>query len=358
MPVLPSEDNPVYRKFKEVGLIDQIKANLDTEKQFAQNRLSFEKWNNFDPNLYGETFTVKSDPETEYKNIRFNIVNIFQDALWDQMSLAETQKLMDHLSNKGYTIFNNRIFRGGQEIADSELEAFADTVINYVENSNYFKNHIDSNGRAISSTEIDGADGFSDHIKDFKHHIDSVKKSRTVKDIHFRLSDDSDIGRNIFFGNHVGCCNSIEASYAGYSAPMHLMNAYNRGVELVDKYGNSYGNSLCFFANIDGKLTFVIDSFEANGKLSSNPMVPQMLVKFAKQVCAEMGRPDTQIAIGPSNNNMEMSMFKISGEHSIKVVGSISTNTYCDTAGGHVTDEINRTLENRYIYYPIQSSAS
>ena len=136
--------------------------------------------------------------------------------------------------------------------------------------------------------------------------IEQVKASRTVNDIHFRLTDDNDIGRNIFFGNHVSCCNSVNSAYAGYSAPMHLLNSYNRGVELVDKFGNSYGNSLCFFAMIDGKLTFVIDSFEANGKLGSNPLVTDELIKFGKQVCKEVGRSDAPLRIRPESTVLRL----------------------------------------------------
>ena len=339
-------------KFDRLGLTEQIKANLDTKRQFVENRLNFDKWNKFDENLNGEVFSVEADPETEYQNVRFNIINVFQDELWNKMDPKETEKLMDYLGQYGYTIFNNHIYKGGLELGNNALEAFADTVVKYTESNKYFANHVDTNGQTVSADEIDGITGFSDHIKDHQKRIREIQGAKTVNDIHFRLSDDDNIGRNVFFGNHVGCCNSIESTHAGYSAPMHLLNTYNRGIELVDKYGNSYGNSLCFFALVDGKLTFIIDSFEANGKLASNPIVTEHLLEFAKQVCEHMGRPDAQIAVGPSYNNMNMSSLELTSNHTIKVIGTVSERTYCDSVGGRVKDQINNEVSERSLYFP------
>ncbi len=333
---LPEEGSAEYNELNSKGLIAQIKANLDTKRKMVENGLDFDKWNKYDKDLFGETFTVEADPETEYKNLIFNVFNVFQDDLWGKMNKAETDKLIEYLKRSGFTFFNNRVYKSGKELDNKEIESFVDAVISYTSSNKYFSERLDENGQAVSETEIEGINGFSDHIKSYKNRIQEIKGARTVKDIHFRLSDEDDIGRNIFFGNHVGCCNSIESSYAGYSAPMHLLNAYNRGIELVDNYGNSFGNSRCFFALVDGKLTFIIDSFEANGKLASNPIVTENLLKFAKDVCAYMGRPDAQVVVGPKYNNMSMEGLTESPGHTIKILGTICAKTYCDSLGGHV----------------------
>jgi hypothetical protein len=103
---------------------------------------------------------------------------------------------------------------------------------------------------------------------------------------------------------------------------------------------------------VDGKLTFVIDSFEANGKLASNPLVTENLLKFARRVCVEMGCPDAQIAVGPQFNNMNTDSLQKTPDHSIKVIGTVSERTYCDTVGGKVKDEINQLVDNRSLYFP------
>ena len=245
------------------------------------------------------------------------------------------------LSSRGYVIFNNKLYKNGELISNNDLDKFTELVTNYITTDKYWKSATEGSAE-LSENEISGVRAFRDHLNDVANHIKEIRGSKTVHDICFRLSDDSDIGRNIFFGNHVGCCNSVDSSYAGYSAPMHLLNNFNRGLELVDKYGNSYGNSMCFFAEVDGELAFVIDSFEANGKLASNPIVTEELIKFGKQVCKEMGREDAQVLIGPNFNHMDESKLKNKTIDNMKIVGTVSTETYCDSVGGrNVKDAIN-----------------
>lgn len=345
---MPEQGSELYEKYEQNGLLEQIKANLDTKRQMQEQGIDFEKWNSFNPELKSEDFSVEADPETEYKNIRYNLINIFQDELFEKINPAETDKLKAFLSERGYVLWNNKIFKDRKELEDKQIETFVSLVKDYTATNEYWKSV--TNNNELSEDEILGIAGFKDHLNGIAIRIEQVKASRTVNNIHFRLTDDSDIGRNIFFGNHVSCCNSVDSTYAGYSAPMHLLNAYNRGLELVDQFGNSYGNSLCFFAMIDGKLTFVIDSFEANGKLGSNPLVTDELIKFAKKVCKEVGRSDAQVMIGPNYNNIDKTRLHSLNVNSIDVLGSVSEKTYCDSVGGIVKDDINYGVKNRSMY--------
>jgi len=343
---LPEEGTDKYNRYNELGLIEQIKANQDTVRKFKEQGLDFDKWNTFDNNLKSTTFTVEADPETEYKNTKYNLINLFQDEFFNAINPEETKKLMEKLETYGYTIFNNKLYKNGAEISNNDLEKFTQIVIDYISNDKYWKSAT-AEDTELPQNEITGITAFSDHIKDVANHIKEIRGAKTVNDIYLRLSDDSNIGRNIFFGNHVGCCNSVDSSYAGYSAPMHLLNNFNRGIELVDKYGNSYGNSMCFFAEVDGKLTFVIDSFEANGKLGSNPIVTDELIKFGKKVCKEMGREDAQVMIGPNYNHIDESKLKTVNVESLKIVGTVSDETYCDSVGGNnVKNAINNGKNN------------
>ena len=351
---MPEAGSENYYKYQNLGLIEQIKANLDTVKQFEENQLDFDKWNSFDPNLNGEVFTVKADPKTEYENLQYSLAKIFNDELWNQIKEDERENLMECLKYNNFSISDNKILKDGQSVKNTELESFINIVEDYISKNTYWDGSDES--QYTEAYESESVAGFKDHLKNLKEHLNEIKGARTVTDIHFRLSDENDIGRNIFFGNHVGCCNSVESTFAGYSAPMHLLNNYNRGLELVDDFGNSYGNSLCFFANIDGQLCFVIDSFEAKGELASNPIVSENLIKFAKQVCREMGREDAKVMIGPNFNNMDKSKLITTPNHTIKVLGTVSAKTYCDSVGGKVTNEINIPVKDRKMLEPIDDS--
>lgn len=343
---LPEENSPLWNEYQKFGLTDFIKANLDTKRQFELHNLDFDKWNSFDESLKGEKFSVQTDPEREYKNLKYNIYQVFNDDLYQKIALNETASLENKLKAQGFYFKDDQIIASNNDIGK-----FLKIVISHFETSNYFKALSGNSNIQLSQDEIDGASGFMDHINGLKKKYDNIQISKNVSDIYFRLSDDNDIGRNIFFGNQVGCCNSVESSYAGYSAPLHLLNAYTRGIEVVDEFGNSYGNSLCFFALVDGKLSFVIDSFEANGKLCANPVLTEELLKFAKKVCEYVGCPNAEIVVGPNYNNFDMSTFKKVEDKTIEILGTVCEPTYCDIVGGkYVQEQINQPVKNRTVF--------
>ena len=362
---MPEKETKKYYLYRDLDLISQIEANLDTKRQFEEHNLLFDEWDNFDNNFRGEIFTSQANQETEFKNLKDNVINIFNDEYWNCIKPEETQKLSDNLEKLGFKISDNELYKNGKIANKTDVENFINATIEYILKNEYWANakpemvvqnlHINNldentdeqNQDAVSGNEVVGISAFTDHIKGFQKRVNEIKNSKTINNIHFRLTDDNDIGRNIFFGNHVGCCNSVESSFAGYSAPMHLLNNYVRGLELVDEWGNSYGNSLCFFADVDDKLTFVIDSFEGNGKLGSNPVVAEKLFEFAKDVCKRMGREDAQIMVGPNYNNMDKSLLKLTEGHKIKVLGTVSEKTYCDSVGGIAWSQINNIATDR-----------
>ena len=346
---MPEMDSPLYEKYKKLGLIEQIEANLDTKRQFVEQNLNFDYWNKFDKDLKGETFNVEADKDTEYNNAYFYLVNLFQNEDWNNLASSETDELKEHILKAGYAIVNNKIYRNGEAIKPTQLEHFVESVLSYISKSDYFKTAQGKANLELTDIEKDSANALIDHLNDVQHHLKEIRGSQSVQGLYVRLADSDDIGRNIFLGNHVGCCNSVDSSYAGYSAPMHLLNSYVRGIELVDNYGNSYGNSLSFFALVDGKLTYVIDSFEANGKLGSNPAVTEHIYKFAKQLCEKMGCPDAQVMLSPSYNHLSMNGLEFTEGHTIKVLGTTAYKTYCDSIGGKV-QSVNQESSNRSMY--------
>ena len=189
---------------------------------------------------------------------------------------------------------------------------------------------------------------FKDHLKGHKKNFYDVSKLKdTTEELYVRCWDNDDVGRNLFFSNHVGCCVSVQYSN-GFAACQHLMNSFVKGIEIVDKGGNSMGNSVCYFAKVDGKLTFVIDSFEATGKLGSAPEVTDALIEYARQVCAEMGRPDADVMFGPNYNKLSKHRFVKKEGHTVEIIGRVPDETYIDAIGGHA--DVNSVAANRPMF--------
>lgn len=348
--VMPKENSLEYKIYERYGLIDQIKANLDTKRQFEENGLSFEKWNKNDLGIRGNNFDVDNDSDSLFLELQKSIVEEIQGQNLLNVSSKEITKFLNYLKSSGYDLENDKLMCNGEDLTKISLGKFIENVIEYFNQSEYFKSAIGNGGLVLSDVEINAATALIDHFKGFNVKYEEAKVAKSVSKLHLRLADFDDIGRNIFFGNHVSCCNSVESSHAGFSAPQHLLNSYVKGIEIVDEYGNSYGNSLCYFALIDGKLSFVMDSFEAIGKLASNPIVTENIIAFAKQVCADMDVPEANIFFGPNYNKLNMLDMKKTKVSDFKILGMVSKKTYCDVLEGSVSEEICRAHDNVYLY--------
>lgn len=315
------KENP-NKKFTEI--IRNLPENIETEKMFEENGLNYDRWVNCDKNIT-QKFTLNVDIEKVVNAAKNNLINEFDSSLAINLEHSEIEKLKQILKE-------NNIETASQ----GDLSKIIKQVEKEIENNKYWE----ENSPDIKT--------FKDHIQIHKKNIQDIEKIKNVsEELSVKLWDKNNVGRNIFFGNHVGCCTSI-GSFNSYAAPQHLMNTYINGIEIVDKSGTSMGNSMCFFANVDDKLTFIIDSFEANGKLGAAPEVTDAIIDFAKKLCSEMGQPEANIMFGPNYNKIDFSRCVCTKDHTIKVIGKAPEVTYIDSLGG--TGSINVPQDSRRMY--------
>ena len=322
-------------------LRESIPENQATRKLFEENGLDYEKWIKFDE-TFEKPFTLEVDARSALDAVQRNAAAEFSSDLVRNLPKKDrdfiesviadvyknkfkTDKPLGYISNNGFVKQDGTALNRQQHITliqdvidkikenkEFGIEKQADGTTKLNENVNEFLNHLES------------------RIKDLN---DAAQLKDMSEELYVRLSDDDDIGRNIFFGNHVSCCTSVQ-NFNGFAQPQHLMNTYVRGIEIVDKNGTSYGNSMCYFAKVDGKLTFIVDSFEANGKLGASKDVTNAVIDAGKLICAEMGRPDIPVMFGPNYNKIDKSRFVQTEGHTIEVVGRAPERTYIDCIGG------------------------
>lgn len=297
------------RKFTE--LVKELPENIETKRLFEENGLDFDRWTRFDEQS-NQPFTVKVDIEKSVQSARTNLLNELSSELAKHLDTAEIAKLNQILQD-------NNIDTAGQK----DLPKIIKLIEKELETNEYWKG------------TLPDIKTFKDHIQIHKKNIHEVEQLRdTTEELYVRLWDNDNIGRNIFFGNHVGCCTSVGSSNS-FAAPQHLMNSFVNGIEIVDKSGNSMGNSMCYFAKVDNKITFVIDSFEANGKLGASSEVTNAVIEYAKKVCSEMGVPNANIMFGPNYNKIDFSRCIKTEGHKIEIIGRAPDATYIDCIGGH-----------------------
>ena len=325
------KENP-NKKLSQV--LDTVPENAKTHELFDKEGLNYNRWITFDENSK-YSFEVKVNVESSMKSVKENLIREFDSETAEKLDKKEIEALVQIVTDMN-------IEQAGQK----DLVKIIKAMEEHIKGSEYWQNN--------NNTDIKT---FKDHIKIHKKNIQSIEQLKnTTEKLSVRLWNKDDVGRNLFFGNHVGCCTSIGNSNA-FAAPQHLINSFVNGIEIIDKGGNSMGNSMCYFAKVDGKLTFVIDSFEANGKLAASKDLTEAIVKYSKQVCKEMGREDAKIMFGPNYNKINLSKFKRTENHTIEVIGRVPEKddkfktfspryaTYIDATGGHCN--INTPVENR-----------
>lgn len=314
-------------------LRETLPHNIQTKQLFAENKLIYSKWKSYDENLV-LPFTLAIKEADAIRGVELNLINEFRSELFNSVDSTETNKIIQALNTAQFQINNDSITKNGTPITKTDLKQIVEMIAKTIEdNSDFWDKKLFDEVKQNNKQEL------LDHLlKGRKKEVDDLLRMKdAIIDLSLRLSDDDNISRNLFIGNHVGCCTAVDGTN-GHAAPQHLMNSFIRAMEIVDKGGNSYGNSMCYFAKVDGKLSFIIDSFEASGKLGGNKVVTDKIIEFAKQVTKEMGQSDLPIYLGPVYNKISMEGLVETSNHSIQAIGRISDKTYVDSLGGSVRD--------------------
>ena len=346
-----NEFTPEYKKLVELmdkdpkkplsELRETIPENQETRKLFEENGLDYEKWTKFDE-TFEKPFTLEVNAREALESVQKNAAGEFSAVILSDLPDKDIEFIesiiADVYKNKfktempaAYTSNKGFVKNDGRPLTRQQHITLIQEVIDKIKENKEFG--IEKNADGTTKTAI-YANEFLNHLESRIKDLNDAAQLKDMKEeLYVRLSDDDDVGRNLFFGNHVHCCTSVQ-NFNGFAQPQHLMNTYVRGIEIVDKNGNSYGNSMCYFAKVDGKLTFVIDSFEANGKLGASKEVTDAMISTGKLICAEMGRPDAAVMLGPNYNKIDKSRFTETDGHTIEIIGRAPEKTYIDCIGG------------------------
>jgi len=324
-------------------LRESLPNNQETKELFKENKINYKKWINFDENSF-KSFSFETNVEDAIKNIEKNIVEELNGDLFKSVDKIQTNKFLNNLETAGYKIDAEKITKNGETIGQKDLEKIVDVFKETINENKIFwdKPLADAKQESLKNELVDHL------LKGRKKEVaDLAQMKNTKMDLNVRLSDDNNIGRNIFLGNHVGCCTAVGGCNQ-FAAPQHLMNSFVRAIEIVDKSNNSYGNSMCYFAKVDDKLSFIVDSFEANGKLGGNVAVTDAIVDYAKQVTKEMGKPGIPIFFGPNYNKINMDKLEKTQNHTVEVIGRVENETYIDAIGGNADVNVAHTGRDLY----------
>lgn len=322
-------------------LRESLPQNKETKKLFETYKLNYPKWSTYNEALktkFEVNIKAKDVIESSSKNLAQEIIRLNENCKDVLKKVKEAVETTGCQLDAAQKLFVKKDSTALSQKDLSKIYTSIEEAVNKLHNEK-INDHIDFKT-------------FESHLPIHKKNIKSLKDVKDMKEEFFvRLSDVDDVGRNLFFGNHVGCCTSVGACNS-FAAPQHLMNSFVRGIEIVDEAGNSFGNSMCYFADIDGKLHFVIDSFEANGKLGADKGVTKAITDYAKLVVKEMGQPDTPVVFGPNYNKISLEDYQMTKHHTAKIIGKSAGDTYIDLIEPHYVKMTGATAKNVSFYTP------
>ena len=158
-------------------------------------------------------------------------------------------------------------------------------------------------------------------------------KSDRISDIHVRKADMNDIGYSLFLGNYASCCTAIGSSIGNdFAAPRYIMDKFISAIEVLDDK-TPVGNTMCYFANVDGKLALVLDNIELQTKYQNNDGIRDAIIKAAENICKSVGKPELPIYAGPYRHKVDLKEYELK-ERQMQIIGDSGGNlTYLDYLG-------------------------
>ncbi len=131
------------------------------------------------------------------------------------------------------------------------------------------------------------------------------KKTNKEVEITIQKADMNDLKHSLFLGNDASCCTSVNGCN-GWSANSYVTNKLISAIELKDE-NNFIGNTMCYFAKVNGKLSLVLDNVELKSQYQNNYKIRDSIIKYAKIICAEVGKPNLPIYAGANRQKINLS---------------------------------------------------
>lgn len=338
-------------KQSNLNIFNSLPQNKETRVMFDKLGINYKKWTTFNPDSKIRISVNLNADNAQQSAIR-NLEEDLTGQLFMSLPINQREKLMDKLKEHGFvlksvrrtlhdylgyvkeTIFVQKFFKDDEMIDIAGAKQII-SLIKEDMNSDEFWTRTYPDSRVQSTKET-----FKDHI--LKLRYNEVKNILDVKsdqnlDIVVQKADMNDIQHALFMGNDAGCCTAVD-SCNGYSAVTYIMNKLISAIEIKDG-DRAVGNTMCYFAYVDGEPALVLDNIEMKSKYQYNDKIRDAIFDYAKKLCAEVGKPDLPIYLGPNRHKVNLYNQELK-QHDLKIIGSTGTDLiYLDfDADGHCID--------------------
>ena len=331
--------------------IDQMPQNIETKRIFEEIRIDYEKFTKVDKNSFTKVKVKLSAEEAKQASIH-NLEEDLNDVLFQSLPQKATGPIFNALKEEaGVTLVKSqkdnwvgdgfnagsseyyRLYKNGQPITFEDMDKIV-TIIKREINKNDFW------------TTTQGDEQLDNARKTMYTHLIKLRASEvdnasTIKDgeiaeIEVRKTDMYDVKKALGLGNDAQCCTALGRNHNEWSAPTYIMNKCIGAIELTDR-GHFVGNTMIYFAYVDGKPALVLDNIELKTKYQNNDKIRDTFIDYAKKLCEEIGQPDLPIYAGPNRHKLNMDIYP-KEKHSMDIIGnSGEQEVYVDYDGaGHI----------------------
>ena len=162
-----------------------------------------------------------------------------------------------------------------------------------------------------------------------------------------RKVDMNNVLKSLTLGNEVGCCTKIGGSKEKESI-VYAKNKMFSAIEVLDGK-NSAGNTMGFFALVNGKLSYIIDNIELKSEYAYQNPIRDAIIKCARKIVENAGCKDAPIYLSTLRNKVLTNDLPLN-YYDVKILGDTGEDkAYFDfqSLTANIHDKIptfNRTL--------------
>lgn len=334
--------------------LDSLPQNIETKRQFEAIGIDYDKWVNVDKNSYVH-IDIQTDKESSQKAAIRNLEADFNDVDFKKLPKNEQNRLLDVLKQNEVELVSqeeilydeegyvedrtniSRMYKDGKPLQFDMLEKLV-TALKQDINSNPFWDSFDGEWDEDIST---AKSTIYNHLVKLRY--SDVKNALKVKDkktveMEVHKADMNNISHALFLGNQASCCTAVGTGSNQFSAPNYIKNKLISAIEVMDG-SNFVGNTMCYFAKINGEAALVLDNIELSSQYQYNDKIRDAIFEYAKKLTAEAGKPDMPIYAGPNRHKVDMSNLKLKKEKMTIIGSTASDRIYLDfDANAHQID--------------------
>ncbi len=344
-----TEYHYTFPNMSMADILDDFVCNDETKKLFKENEINYKKWVGEDKNSYVKgsvTIRAEDAKKKAVKNMMDDLLLLYQTSAIPQKEKDIMFKALKAIGVKiwqqewfKYPIINDRV------IEFSDLDSIMSAIKNELNTNTFWS--VESNNQVTDKMR----DTLYCHFMlQRKQEIDCAKrlKDKEKVDIKVQKVNMADIKHSIGLGNDSHCCTALGSQSNEWSAPSYIVTRAIGAIEVLAN-DEAVGNTMMYFAKVNGELSLVLDDIELQTKYQNNDKIKDMIIKYAQKVCKEVGQPNVHIYAGPGMQKVDISKYELI-DSEMEIIGRLSDGWFVYLDFDNDAHELNGAIEKTKLY--------